>query len=135
MVPSQPSLLQAEQAQLPQPFLIGEMFPDDFSPLVPKVASELFLFYLASVQISAPPGSLPLTAAEGLQVGSESVPGWKQRALHLHFCCQLLCDGADIDVAMGLNRSVALIRLETNLLKYPPPIPGLCSVCAASHGL
>lgn len=47
-----------------------------------EVVSERFLLYSASVQISMPPGSSPLTAAapatealQGLQVGSKSVPG------------------------------------------------------------
>ena len=33
-VPSQPSLLQAEQAQLPQPLLVGEMLQSPHHPLV-----------------------------------------------------------------------------------------------------
>lgn len=47
-----------------------------------EVSSEWFLFYSASVQISTPPGSSPLTAAAsatgalwGLQVVNKSVPG------------------------------------------------------------
>jgi len=38
-VPLQPSLLQAEQAQLPQPFLIGEMLQSPHHPRSPPLDS------------------------------------------------------------------------------------------------
>ena len=38
-VPSQPSLLQAEQAQLPQPFLVGEMLQSPHHPRSPPLDS------------------------------------------------------------------------------------------------
>ena len=38
-VPSQPSLLQAEQAQLPQPFLRGQMLQSPHRPLSPSLDS------------------------------------------------------------------------------------------------
>ena len=40
-VPSQPSLLQAEQAQLPQPLLVGEMLQSPHHPRTPLILSSL----------------------------------------------------------------------------------------------
>ena len=41
-VPSQPSLLQAEQAQLPQPLLLGEMLLSPHHPCSPKYLMERY---------------------------------------------------------------------------------------------
>ena len=49
-VPSQPSLLQAEQAQLPQPLLVGEMLQSPHHPRSPIISHILFNF--AAVQAS-----------------------------------------------------------------------------------
>jgi len=73
-VPSQPSLLQAKQAQLPQPLLIGEMFQSPHHPRSPPLDSLQQLLIFLELGSPALDTALQMGPHQGSVEGEENLP-------------------------------------------------------------
>lgn len=77
----------------------------------------------------------PACATRSCRWAVKLVPGWKQPALLLHFCCRLLSVGANINVAVGQSRLEQWSGWKQCARMPPSPHPRLFDVRTVSHGL